>query len=232
MGQLTLKSFIDNGHEADLWVYNKECAGVPNGVNIKDAGEILNPERIYSYKGYGDCRDGSYGGFSDLFRYYLLKEVGGWYSDMDVTCLKNFESINEQKFVIKPYSSLKYTGNIIKTPKNHPFLLTCIEETEKNVDENNSSWIKPVEIFNSCIEIHKLQKFVVPESYFGCDSLQELFNYLKLGYTKDENLPEYAIHWCNEAVSSGRWSSEIKRNWNKPLPTTLYYKLLKKHSLL
>ena len=73
--QLTLKSFLDNGHQPVVWLYDRECTGIPDGTFKKDANEILPSLRIFSYEGRGDCRAGSYGGFSDLFRYYLLKAV-------------------------------------------------------------------------------------------------------------------------------------------------------------
>ena len=59
MGQLSLKSFMDNGHESVLWTYNKDCKNIPDGTIIEDAGEILNPSKIYTYKGNGDCKSKS-----------------------------------------------------------------------------------------------------------------------------------------------------------------------------
>ena len=232
LGQLTLKSFLDNNHQPVLWVYNKDCKNIPLGTIVKDAGEILNQSRVFSYKGNGDCRNGSYGGFSDIFRYYLLQKVGGWYCDMDVTCLNNFSDISENEYCFRKHKNAKYVGNIMKCPKNSDFLKFCIEETEKQINCENDLWVKPVFILSQCIEHFKLQDNALPNEYFGCDDPIELKQLVEIPFKNKINLPKYAIHWCNEFISTGYWDSSYKRDWNTPIPTTLYYKLLKKHKLL
>lgn len=231
MGQLTLKSFIDHGHNVVLWLYDKNCKNIPQGTVLKDAGEIIEPSKVFSYKGNGDCRFNSYGGFSDIFRYYLLQEVGGWYCDMDVTCFKNFEDISKSKYVIRPHKSQKYVANIIKTPPKNDFLKACIEKTEVLINENNDSWIKPLQILADCIREFKLEKYEVSKDIFGDDNADDLIDFLSFNYIS-KKLPTYALHWCNEAVSTGRWDITMRRNWDKPVPATLFYKLLKKHNLL
>lgn len=232
MCQLTLKSFLDFDHKVILWTYSKNINNLPSGVILKNANEILENSKIFVYQGNGDCRVGSYGGYSDIFRYHLLQKVGGWYCDMDVTCLDNFSKIPEQEYVIKPHNSCKHVANVIKTPKNASFLNDCIELTEKVITENNDSWILPLKILSESVERFNLKKFVVPKNYFGNDSARDLSYYLSIPYQNKEPLPKYAIHWCNEAVSHGFWNKEMKRNWDVPIPTTLYYKLLKKHKII
>jgi len=230
--QLSLKSFLDHGHKTILWAYNIKCHGVPSGVIVNNANEILSEDRIFKYTGNGDCRVNSIGGFSDLFRYYLLNKVGGWYCDMDVTCLAPFNNIN-QEYVIRPHKNTKIVGNILKTPNNNSFLEDCIAETERLVDKDNDRWIKPLEILRDCVYKHGIDKFIVQKDWFGNDDIEEIRKMLNIGvFTKYINLPKYAIHWCNEAISTGRWDYSIKRDFNKPLPTTLFYNLLKKHELL
>lgn len=232
-GQLSLKSFLDHGHQPILWAYDKNCQNVPQGVTIKDAGEIMHPSKIFTYKNNGDCRIGSYGGFSDIFRYHLLYKVGGWYCDMDVVCLKNFEEISDKPYVLRPHKFTPIVGNIIKTPKECDFIKKCIEETEKEVDENNYRWIRPLEILSDVFQTFDLQEYVVPNEYFGNDDIEQIKQFLTVGYHPAKHkLPTYALHWCNEAISTGQWNRAIKRDWNVPIPTTLFYKLLKQHQLL
>lgn len=231
--QLTLKSFLDNDHTPVLWLYDKNCTAIPEGTVKKDANEILPETRIFSYTGKGDCREGSYGGFSDLFRYYLLKKIGGWYCDMDVTCLKSFKTIDDTPYVIRPHNKVEIVGNIIKTPANAPFLDECIQLTEALVNKQNDRWVKPVEILRDCVKKYSLQKYLAPEKWFGKDNIEDIRKILSIGVFLDKKiLPEYAIHWCNEAISTGKWDYSIKRNFNNPIPTTLFYNLLKKHKLL
>ncbi len=84
MEQLSIASFLRNGHEYRLYVYG-EMKNVPRGCVIKDGNEILPSTRIFQYQQYP-----SYAGFANFFRYKLLLERGGWWADTDVICLKPF----------------------------------------------------------------------------------------------------------------------------------------------
>lgn len=88
MEQLSIKSFLANGHDYHLYVYDK-VENIPEGTVVKDGNEILPKDKIFTYQvGWGK---GSYAGFSDFFRYHLLKNKGGWWVDTDVICLKYFD---------------------------------------------------------------------------------------------------------------------------------------------
>lgn len=84
MERLSIRSFLDHGHPYHLYVYDP-VREVPAGAVLKDASEILPPERIFRYRD-----EGSYAGFANFFRYKLLLERGGWWADTDVVCLKPF----------------------------------------------------------------------------------------------------------------------------------------------
>jgi len=85
MEQLSIASFLQNGHEYHLYVYD-ELKNVPATTVLKDANEILPASRIFQYK-----HQASYAGFANFFRYKLLLERGGWWVDTDVVCLKVFD---------------------------------------------------------------------------------------------------------------------------------------------
>jgi hypothetical protein len=231
--QLSLKSFIDNNHEVHLWLYDLNCSNVPHGTILRNAAEILPSEKIFSYVGGGDCRTGSYGGFSDLFRYYLLKKHGGWYCDMDVSCLNNFSKLDEQQYIFRPHKRIGVVGNIMKCPQDSAIINTCIEETEKQIDKHNTSWVLPVKILRDCVYKHGLEEYIAPVDWFGDDDIEVIRKLLALGsFVPTDIMPKYALHWCNEAITTGQWDRSIKRDFNAPIPTTLYYNLLAKHQLL
>jgi mannosyltransferase OCH1-like enzyme len=92
MEQLSISSFLANGHDYHLYVYD-EVKNVPAGVVIRDAGEILPAAQIFQYK-----HRPSYAGFSNCFRYKLLLERGGWWVDTDTICLKAFDFAEEYVF--------------------------------------------------------------------------------------------------------------------------------------
>jgi hypothetical protein len=92
MEQLSISSFIKNGHEYHLYVYD-EVKNIPAVTVIKDGNEILPSSRIFTYQ--SGWVKGSYAGFADSFRFHLLKNKGGWWVDTDIICLKPFNFASE-----------------------------------------------------------------------------------------------------------------------------------------
>ncbi len=72
-----LRSFVDNGHKVHLFSYTD--FSVPAGVTLECAEDILHSDEFFLF-------DGSPSGFTDLFRYKLLYDKGGWWVDTDVLC--------------------------------------------------------------------------------------------------------------------------------------------------
>lgn len=229
--KLTMKSFLDNGYKFNLWIYNNALKeeGV-EGVSYCDANEILPKSRIFVYDGLGDCRSGSLGGFSDLFRYYLIQKVGGMYVDMDVTCLNHFT--DDSDYLFRPHNRMNVVANIFKAPINAPFLQECINRTEQHVDKNNNEWVKPVQILADVVKEYDLEKYIAPKDYFGNDTASEVYDYKTQNYfLYQDKLPKYAIHWCREC-SFGTWGYKDVYDWDRPKPLSLYYNLLHKYKLL
>jgi hypothetical protein len=191
---LTMKSFMSNGHEFQLWVYDELETKLPEGVKVMDANSIVPADKIFRYKyadqfGHGK---GSLAGFSDIFRYKLLHEYGGWWVDMDVTCLKplNFDA----PYVFRPHHDMPVVGNVMKCPKGSELMKYCFDRASVEVDENNRDWHLPIQILNDGIEKFGLSEYIInitnPESWYENRKL----------ILKNVELPEqwYAIHWINE----------------------------------
>ena len=86
--KMSASSFVKQGHEYHLYCY-KEIKNVPENIKIIDANEIIPESEIFSYQvGIGK---GSYSAFSNIFRYKLIYERGGFWADTDVLCLKNID---------------------------------------------------------------------------------------------------------------------------------------------
>lgn len=92
MEQLSLASFLANGHGYDLYTY-EPVANVPSGVTIRDAEEILPRSRAFQYSEHR-----TWSGFANFFRYKLLLERGGWWADTDLVCLRHFDFADEYVF--------------------------------------------------------------------------------------------------------------------------------------
>jgi hypothetical protein len=92
MEQLSISSFLLNGHQYHLYVYD-DTKNIPRGTVVVDANEILPASRIFQYRDRQTVA-----GFSNFFRYKLLLERGGWWVDTDVVCLKPFDFPEDHVF--------------------------------------------------------------------------------------------------------------------------------------
>lgn len=82
MPQLCIQSFLDHGHEFQLFTY-KLYANIPPGTTVRNAREILPESAIFR------DTNNSLAPFSDWFRMRFLAEEGGFWVDMDVVCLSD-----------------------------------------------------------------------------------------------------------------------------------------------
>lgn len=192
---LTIRSFLNQGHTFHLYTYDELYTEIPKGCFIKDANEILPRSAIFKYKNksqYGQGK-GSVSGFSDIFRYKLLYDVGGWWVDMDVTCLQYFDFSNE--YVFRCHHDMPAVGNIMKCPKGSKLMLKCFEEASAQVTADNKDWHLPIKILNKNIEFFNLSKFI--NCNFSNEDKWESVKELIIGKV---SLPKdyYCIHWVNE----------------------------------
>jgi len=192
---LTIKSFLAHGHQFRLWLYDELEHELPEGVQMMDASEIIPKERVFRYKegnqfGHGK---GSVSGFSDIFRYKLLYENGGWWVDMDVTCLRPLNI--ESDYYFRPHHELLLVGNVMKCPKGSELMKRCYEEANQEVDENNTDWHKPIEILVRNVENLNLKEFILVDH-----SMQDRWDEVRLFlYSGKELDPSWwFIHWMNE----------------------------------
>ncbi len=191
---LTLKSFTVNGHFFYLWVYENIRTPLPQNVFLKDASKIIPKEKIFNYRHsnqYGHGK-GSYAGFSDVFRYALLYKYGGWWVDMDVTCIKPFD-FNEP-YVFRSHHIFNVVGNIMKCPPQSELMKRCYDESIKIINAENTDWNKPIEILNHHINELSLNKYI--KTISNNDQWRIIKKYIRNNKNAIENF--YAIHWVNE----------------------------------
>lgn len=218
---LTIKSFLSFNHKFVLWAYDQIETKLPEGTILKDASKIIPREDVFCYKnsnqfGHGK---GSYAGFSDIFRYKLLYEYGGWWTDMDVTCLKPLNFSNE--YVFRTHHSLPLVGNVMKCPKESALMKKCFEEAKSKVDENNTDWHLPIQILVDNVKELNLDKYIT--EFSNPDS----WNLIRIFLQEEPEIPDnwYIIHWVNE-----EWR---RNNINKDcfIGKSLFFKLLQKHNI-
>ncbi len=180
MEQLSITSFLQNGHSFQLYVYD-EVEGVPEHTIVKDANEILPEKNMFKYRDFD-----SYAGFANMFRYKLLFEKGGYWVDTDVICLKPFQFDSDHMFVhvlegrpflnfgsihaIRPFFRLKrqYYVNtwFIKTPVGSKIMDYCYRESVKR-DPKELNWGEtgPILLTNA-VKKFRMQQYITPYETF------------------------------------------------------------------
>jgi hypothetical protein len=111
-----MKSFLDHGHEYDLYSYSSPS--VPAGVRVMDANEILPRGEVFFYSGGEGA--GSVACFANLFRYRLLMLRGGWWADTDVVCLSSQLPESETFFAWQDAQLIAI--GVLKFPPGHPLI--------------------------------------------------------------------------------------------------------------
>lgn len=193
--ELTIRSFLKCGHRFRIWVYETLENELPTEVEVMDANMIIPKDRIFRYRnknqfGHGK---GSVSGFSDVFRYKLLYDEGGWWVDMDVTCLRPLDISSPYYF--RPHHELKLVGNVMKCPKGSELMKNCYERASSEVDENNTDWHKPIQILVDAVTELNLENFILSGL-----SYQDRWEAIKPYIYSDHQVPNehYFIHWMNE----------------------------------
>lgn len=226
--RLSIKSFLKNGYEFHLYTY-KEIKGIPKNCIILDANKILNKSEMFVY--HNGPEKGSYSAFSNFFRYKLLLDIGGIWSDLDIINLNPlpnkeyiFGSESMGKRITEGWFTqelIQYSSCFIKCPKRSEFAKRCYNKTA-NIDKKNLVWgqIGPYLVEDTIKEL-SLDNYVLSPNKINpipWYDIEELFdpnsNYGKL---KDS----YCIHLWNE-----QWRRQ-NINKNKDFPKGCIYEILK-----
>jgi len=195
--QLSIKSFLKHGHAYHLYVYNK-IRNIPEGTIIKDASDIL-PRRMITKRKAGPGK-GSYALFSDLFRYKLLMEQGGFWTDLDAVCLRPFNFNAEYVFASEntPDGQIKAASGVIKAPSGSECMKACYEAASR-VNMNESTWAATgPDMITSKISDFQLEAFVAPPHAFAPINYWEFKKLVDPTFQFEIQDDTYAVHFWNE----------------------------------
>jgi hypothetical protein len=115
---LCLRSFAVHGIRVELYSYDPSLA-VPDGVERKDAAEVLPPERVLRYR--SGTGPGSFAVHTNLFRYAVLHRLGGWWADPDLLLLRG-DLPQDEIFLAASGQLDQVSCNLVKFPSGHPLL--------------------------------------------------------------------------------------------------------------
>jgi glycosyltransferase involved in cell wall biosynthesis len=196
MELLTIHSFLKHGHEFHLWLYDDLNTPLPKGVIIEDANEIIPENRIIR-KAEVDPESGVGKGsvsspFSDLFRYKLLYEKGGYWVDMDVTCLQPFNF--DAPYLFRAHA-VGVVGNIMKCPPRSKLMKDLYEKVAKEVSPH-SPWMMPNRMLSAMVNRLGLAQYI-RRDIWNEESWWDVIRPLMSG-TQSITPGWVAIHWINE----------------------------------
>ncbi len=215
--QLTLKLYQKHGITPNLWAYDR-IENVPDGVVIRDANEILPRRTVFAFQPKYDSDNfgvGSYSLWSDRFQLTVLQKFGGWYSQLDVACLKWPEE-TEYYFAALDEG---FDPSVMKVPQHAEFIPECIKELEERVNQRTAGfgWCFSMEIMSRHIKNHGLMKFVSRNiEQNGCAKYM-------FGTAVPPESTKF-IHWWNAVCPE-----DTK---NDPVKGSFYHKLLMEVGLI
>lgn len=220
--RLAMTSFVDFGHSYTLYAYEK--FDVPKGVELRDASEILPRSRVFVYK-HGPGR-GSVSAFSNLFRYRLLQQLGGWWVDADVICLS--ERVIEPDIFLGWEDEGKVGSAILRFPAGHP-LMTALYDAADAAGEN-VAWgeIGPKLVTRNVIAAG-LENQVLPRRAAFPILARDALDLLRPA------LKETVIQRVRDAPLLHYWNEVLRRavvfKWMAPPPDSYLACLFEKHGV-
>ena len=217
--QLSIASFLHNGHAYHLYTYD-DLPGIPEGTVIKDGNEILHESMIFEYQDHK-----SPSGFANFFRYKLLLEKGGWWADTDTVCLKPFdfapeyvfssETLNEQELI---------TSCVMKAPCGSPAMSYAWSVCMTKQPENLVWGEVGPRLMAECVKRLSLQSFVMSPRMFCPIDYLEWEAVLNPARTWDFTDEVYAVHLWNEM-----WRRNNRDKNRTYHPDCLYERLKGQH---
>lgn len=181
---LTIKSFIDNGYLFHLWIYQDIVNPFPNQLILCDANEILNESMMEKRNSI------------DLFKYRLLFEHGGWWTDLDITCLKPFDV--KKDYFFSANSSNSEIGSLMKVKKGSDLMKKCYEDEITRINQGTKYSMYPISALTNNIYRLNLEEHI--SSSFSCMNQVGIENY----FFKPNQLPNetYFIKWYEKSIFS------------------------------
>lgn len=126
--RLSLQSALAQGHQFRLHSYTPEkLRGVPAGIEICDASEIMPEKKLISY---AECDNGVALG-ANLWRYHMLAQGLGAWCDLDLVFMKPLDL--SQSYVLGWEYEGWINNAVLYAPRDSDFVRDLFELTRPNV---------------------------------------------------------------------------------------------------
>jgi len=141
---MCIKSFLKHGFFVNLWTFSKQnyenLLNLEN-LEIKNANQILKQQELVKFT--QNSQKNNLSSFTNMFRYKLLNNFGGWWFDTDCYCLKNvseFLKLTENnQFIICRSPDGLINGSVMYFEKNS-YTKEMAEIVEKKLKKRNNNF--------------------------------------------------------------------------------------------
>ncbi len=212
---MCLQSFVRRGHPVTLYVYEPQD-DVPAGVSVQGAGQIVNVWEMHRFQNKAN--------FSDYFRWCLLYERGGWWTDLDMFCLQPFAFAADYVFssqLTEDRTNDEVNCGVVKAPQGSP-VMEWLKKRVESIDTRANDWAElgPRGLLEAVGQFG-LQSAVQPHTTFcPLHYFEAPANVLGRGSAVAEfGMETVAVHLWNEEL---RRAGEDK---NASYPESLYERL-------
>ncbi len=197
---LCINSYLHNGHEFHLYTY-EPIKNIPEGATIIDAGQIIPHAEMREI--ISKIKKHAFAIFSDIFRYKLLYELGGWWSDLDAICIKYYDIDQEYVFMDEKIKGRRdrVCSGVIKTPAFAPIMDACFQKAMNMIsDLDIIEWytLGPVLLAQAVTEF-ELTVYSQPSALFAPIGNFEVDKWLR---PYDIGQDVYSIHIYNDVWST------------------------------
>ena len=121
--------------------------------SAKRRGELFDRREYFTYK--KEKGAGSHAAFSNLFRYKLLADRGGWWVDTDVVCLSSEIPAFDEFFAFQEHNVVN--GAVLFFRRRDPLMLECLDEALRIGDDPSWGEIGPKLVTRKVEEVGRLK---------------------------------------------------------------------------
>lgn len=202
--ELSIRSFLQCGHAVDLHTYDPTLA-VPDGVRLVDANELIPRDQLF--RSSTVIGKGSWGPFSDLFRFTLLHQRGGIWCDADIVCLKPLDFMAGRTCFASEYASARESARAVATtcfiaaPRGDPLIAECLRRTAA-IGRHQMKWADsgPGVVRAVLADTGRLDCVLQPDTFCSVPHWEVHHLISGFGYIKPA---AYGLHFWNEVW---RWN--------------------------
>lgn len=217
--EFSLLSFVTQVPKVVLYSFDKAIS-VPPEVEVRDASDIYPADLVFE----NPRQKGSFAGFSDIFRYELMRQTHSTWFDLDVICWNWNEDGRDYLFGYESEQEI-INGAVLRLPLGSS-LATELSQRSQRVPPKKVRWgdLGP-KLLTKVISSHDLRNQAQPKNAFYHLSPAEIWKFFDPASSdelKKELNHSKSVHLWNEVLRFAAPELKAKRPAESSLAGELY----------